>query len=101
MPVLRPQVSRTRLRRQLFALLLLVLTLVVQSTAVASENREHHGMEHCCVLCHVFQPSLEATAPPAISPLVCMQWLAPDRHFEFLRNAFRPTCSSRGPPSLF
>src|SRR5215472_15086091 len=98
MRVLAPWTHSVRGGRRLFALLLLALTLFVQSTALASENREHHSTDHCCLLCHASQPSLEASAPTAITPLVCMRWLGPDPHFEFLRDVFRPTCSSRGPP---
>ena len=99
MPVLRPQASRACRGRQIFALLLLVLILFVQSRALASENREHHDADHCCLVCHVFQSTLEASTPTAIEPLVCMRWLGRDPHFEIIRDVFRPTCSSRGPPA--
>lgn len=101
MRAFRPHATMTGNGRRIFALLLLLVTLFVQSTALASENREHHDdAGHCCLVCHVFQSSVEASAPTAIAPLVCMRLLGADPHSEFLPDVFRPTCSSRGPPTL-
>jgi hypothetical protein len=87
-------------RRQLITLLLLAVTLFAQSASLASENHAHHATEHCCLLCHVCQPFLQADAPAAIAPLVYVQWIAPDPSFEFFRDVFRAAASSRGPPAL-
>lgn len=95
------KIARAILRnRQLLAVLLLAITLFAQSAALAAENRQHHETEHCCLLCHMCQPFLEATAPAAIAPLVYVRWLAPDPRLQPFRDVFRSACSSRGPPAL-
>jgi hypothetical protein len=98
---IRHHITRPIFRnRRLWVLLWLAVALFGQSAALASENHAHHATEHCCLLCHVCQPFLEASAPAAVAPLVYVQWLAPDPSFEFFHDVFRSAGSSRGPPTL-
>jgi hypothetical protein len=86
-------------RRRLFVLLLLAITLFAQSAALISEHQQHHATEHCCLLCHVSLPFLQATAPLTIAPLTSVQWLAAIPRFESFCDVFLATNSSRGPPT--
>jgi hypothetical protein len=79
---------------------LLAIILLAQAAALVSENHAHRATEHCCLLCHVSQPYLEASAPAAVAPLIYVRWLAPDPSFEFFHDVFLPSGFSRGPPSL-
>jgi hypothetical protein len=85
--------------RRLFILLLLAVTLFAQSAALISENRPHHSAEHCCLLCHVSLPFLQASAPATVAPLTGLKWLASAPHVESFYDVFLAATSSRGPPS--
>jgi hypothetical protein len=80
-------------------LLLLAVTLFAQTAALVSESHPHHATEHCCLLCHVCQPFLKASAPATVAPLIYVQWLTAPVHFEFFHNVFRAAGFSRGPPA--
>jgi hypothetical protein len=86
-------------RRLLFVLLLLAVTLFAQSAALISEHRQHHSTEHCCLLCHVGLPFLQATAPATVAPLTSVQWLGATVRVESFCDVFLATSSSRGPPA--
>jgi hypothetical protein len=94
-------IARSLMRdKRLAVLLLLAITLFAQAIALDAENHAHQNADHCCLLCHVCAPALEASVPLEIAPLAYLRWLAPDRRADFLRDVFRPTCSSRGPPAI-
>ncbi len=85
--------------RRFLILLLLVVTLFSQSAALGAEYQQHHSTEHCCLLCHVSMPFLQASAQDTIAPLTSLQWLAPDSEFDSFYDVFLATSSSRGPPA--
>lgn len=94
------QLARITLRnRRIFVLLLLTVTLFAQSAALLAENRPHRATEHCCLLCHVSLPFLQASAPAAVAPMTGAQWLAAVPPADFFYSVFLPTSSSRGPPA--
>jgi len=93
-------IARTLHRnRRLLVFLLLAVTLFAQSAALISENRPHHATEHCCLLCHVSLPFLQASAPATVAPLTGVQWLASAPHVESFHDVFLAISSSRGPPA--
>jgi hypothetical protein len=85
-------------RRRLYILLLLAVVLFAQSAALLSEHQHHHATEHCCLLCHVGLPFIQASAPATVAPLTSVQWLAASPHFESFYDLFLSSSSSRGPP---
>jgi hypothetical protein len=88
------------IRRRVFILLLLAVTLFAQTAALTSEHQHHHVTEHCCLLCHMGLPFLQGGAPATVAPLASLQWLTGTPHFEFFYEVFLPTSPSRGPPAL-
>jgi len=86
--------------RTLLVLLLVCLTLLGQSLALASQDESHHAPDHCCLLCHVGPlPFLQTTATGAVTPVFLVAWLAPTPDFEPAHPAPLFAISSRGPPA--
>ena len=86
--------------RALLALLLVCVTLLGQSFAMASQEESHHAPDHCCLLCHVGPlPFLQATVTAAVTPVFLVAWLAPTPDFEPAHAAILFASSSRGPPA--
>jgi hypothetical protein len=85
-------------RRRLYILLLLAVVLFAQSAALLPAHEHHHATEHCCLLCHVGLPLIQASAPATVAPLTSVQWLAASSHFESFYDIFLSSSSSRGPP---
>jgi hypothetical protein len=86
--------------RTALVLLLVCLTLLGQSLALASQEESHHGPDHCCLLCHVGPlPFLQTTVSASVTPVFLVVWLLPDPDFEFAHSALSFASSSRGPPA--
>ena len=87
-------------RRALFVLLLVCLTLVGQSFALASQDETHHAPDHCCLLCHAGPlPFLQTTVAGTVTPVVLVAWLAPSPDFGQFHQVPLAASSSRGPPA--
>jgi len=81
-------------------LLLLSLTLLGQSFALASQDESHHAPDHCCLLCHVGPlPFLQTTVSATVTPVFRIAWLAPNPNFEPAHQGPLAPSSSRGPPA--
>jgi len=81
-------------------LLLVCLTLLGQSLALASQEESHHAPDHCCLLCHVGPlPFLQTTVTATVTPVFLVVWLAPAADFEPTGSAPLFAISSRGPPA--
>ena len=86
--------------RTLLVLLLVCLTLLGQSLALASQEESHHAPDHCCLLCHVGPlPFLQTTVTATVTPVFLVVWLAPAPDFETAHQVLLSASSSRGPPS--
>ena len=86
--------------RTLLVLLLVCLTLLGQSFALASQEESHHGPDHCCLLCHVGPLTfLQTTVTATVTPVFLVAWLAPAPDFELAHQVPLFATSSRGPPS--
>jgi hypothetical protein len=80
-------------------LLLVCLTLLGQSMALAFQEESHHGSDHCCLLCHVGPlPFLQTTVAAKVMPVFVVAWLAPPHDFQPAHSAPLLAKSSRGPP---
>ena len=85
--------------RTLPVLLLVCLTLLGQSLALASQEESHHAPDHCCLLCHVGPlPFLQTNATAAVTPVFLVAWLAPTPAFKTAYQVLLSASSSRGPP---
>ena len=81
-------------------LLLVCLTLLGQSLALASQEESHHAPDHCCLLCHVGPlPFLQTTVTAAMAPVFLAIWLAPTLACEPAHQVLLSAVSSRGPPT--
>jgi hypothetical protein len=81
-------------------LLLVCLTLMGQSLALAAQQESHHAPDHCCLLCHVGPlPFLRTTAAATVTPVFLVVWLAPGPDFEPPHQVSLSAHSSRGPPA--
>ena len=86
--------------RTLLVLLLLSLTLLGQSAALASQEESHHAPDHCCLLCHVGPlPFLQTTATSGLTPIFLVAWLAPEPDFAPAHQVLLAASSSRAPPA--
>jgi hypothetical protein len=80
--------------------LLVGLTLLSQSFALASQEESHHASDHCCLLCHVGPlPFLRTTVTATVTPVFLVAWLAPSPDFEPAHLVPLFARSSRGPPA--
>jgi hypothetical protein len=85
-------------RRTLVVLFLLCLMVYAQSAALLSALEPHHA-GHCCLLCHVGSlPFLETAAPATVAPVVVVERLLPNPHFEASPDILLNANSSRAPP---
>ena len=85
--------------RTLPVLLLVCLTLLGQSLALAFQEESHHAPDHCCLLCHVGPlPFLQTIVTATVTPVFLIAWLAPAPDFELARFVLLFASSSRGPP---
>jgi hypothetical protein len=86
--------------RALLVLLLVCLTLLGQSLALASQEESHHAPDHCCLLCHVGPlPFLQTTVTAAMAAVFLAIWLAPTLDCERAHQVLLSAISSRGPPT--
>lgn len=84
----------------LLVFLLVCLTLLGQSLALASEEESHHAPDHCCLLCHVGPlPFLQTTPTATVTPVFLVVWLAPAVDFKPAHQVLLSASSSRGPPA--
>ena len=84
----------------LLVVLLVCLTLMGQSLALAFQGESHHGPDHCCLLCHVGPlPFLQTTVTATVTPSFLVVWLAPVPDFEPAHRVLLSAISSRGPPA--
>ena len=82
-------------------LLLVCLTLLGQSLALASQEESHHAPDHCCLLCHVGPlPFLQTTVTATVTPIFLVAWLAPAPDFEATHQVPLFATASRGPPAV-
>jgi hypothetical protein len=85
--------------RTLPVLLLVCLTLLGQSLALASQEESHHAPDHCCLLCHVGPlPFVQTIVTATVTPVFLVAWLASAPDFELAHFAPLFATSSRGPP---
>jgi hypothetical protein len=85
--------------RTLPVLLLVCLTLLGQSLALASQEESHHAPDHCCLLCHVGPlPFVQSIVTAKVTPVFLVAWLAPAPDFELAHFVLLFASSSRGPP---
>jgi hypothetical protein len=86
--------------RTLLVLLLVCLTLLGQSLALASQEESHHGPDHCCLLCHVGPlPFLQTAVSATVMPVFVVAWLLPIPDSELAPSVLLFASSSRGPPA--
>jgi len=86
--------------RKLTVVLLVCLTLMGQSLALASQGESHHAPDHCCLLCHVGPlPFLQTTVTATVMPIFLVVWLAPAPDFSPAHQVLLSAISSRGPPA--
>ena len=92
--------NRRHSGRTLLVLLLVCLTLLGQSFALASQEESHHAPDHCCLLCHVGPlPFLQTTVTGTTTPVFLAIWLAPTLDCEPAHQVLLSATSSRGPPT--
>jgi hypothetical protein len=88
------------LRRALLVLLLLSVTIAAQSSALDPRHESHHAPGHCCLLCHTGPLTpLQTTAPPAVTPVFLVTWLAPAPDLQPFHEVLLTASSSRAPPA--
>ncbi|MGB7760261.1 MAG: hypothetical protein WBL61_10560 [Bryobacteraceae bacterium] len=88
------------LGRALLILLLLTATIAAQSSALDPRHESHHAPGHCCLLCHTGPiPLLRTAAPPALTPVFLVTWLAPAPDFQPFHEVLLTASSSRAPPA--
>ena len=86
--------------KRLFLVLFLCLSVLAQSAALAAQQREHRGTDHCCLRCHTGpQPALQSIVSVGIDPAFHVVWLAPAA--SACEGLARPAHakSSRAPPA--
>jgi hypothetical protein len=85
-------------RRLLLVLLLLCVTALAQSSALAN-NESHRAPNHCCLLCHVGPlPFLQTSVSTAWTPVFQVVWLASPATLETISDFQLVPCPSRAPP---
>ena len=88
-------------RRLLLVLLLLCVTVLAQSSTLATQSVEHHSTDHCCLLCHVgVLPFLQTSVSAVFAPLFHVVWMAPPAHVETPSDIRLVPSASRAPPVL-
>jgi|SRR5271157_154027 len=88
-------------RRLPVILLLLCVTVLAQSSALAAQSESHHAPDHCCLLCHVGPlPFLQHSVSAVLAPVFQMVWLAPPAHFETTSDVLVVPSPSRAPPAV-
>jgi hypothetical protein len=85
--------------RAVFALAVLCVLVLGQSTALAGLCEGDHVPNHCCLLCQTGAlPMLQAAVSLAVAPTLYADWLTSNRSFETIHNLLRTTSSPRAPP---
>jgi len=80
--------------------LLLCATIAAQSATLDPRHESHHAPGHCCLLCHTGPLTpLRTAAPPSVTPVFLVSWLAPATEFEPFHEVLLTASSSRAPPA--
>jgi hypothetical protein len=88
-------------RRLLLVLLLLCVTVSVQSAALSAESKSHQPTDHCCLLCHVGPlPFLQTSFSAVLAPVFQVVWLAPPARLQTASDVRLVPSPSRAPPAV-
>jgi hypothetical protein len=87
-------------RRAFLVLLLLCVTVLAQSSALAAQSETHHSTDHCCLLCHVGPLAmLQTSVTVSVAPVFQMVWMTAAADFQPTHDVLLNASSSRAPPA--